>query len=291
MAFDDTKQEGRAIRELLRTITEGSETAFDVAREIIGEGAEARPVTTVVLRQRRVNPEPAELAVKDRSPRRMHRFYQVDGFCDYLSRYGQSECVVVFADPSEETVHAVLDEKSAEGFECVTFTPQVHPLAEPWLAALENPMPIRSFVDFLIANRRQVVVPDAKSLVMTLQQVKMSKQVELWQGQGKGSVNGIKVSTEIAGEQKGVIVDIPDTLTVSVPLYVGQACQDIDFDLIVDGSEKTGVIVSVKSSDVATSRVAAFEQFVATMREKLTTGFTVGLGCPCWADWKTLPQR
>jgi hypothetical protein len=188
-------------------------------------------------------------------------------------------------------VYAVLNERAPDGFEVVSFRPQVHPLFEPWLEVLDTAMPIRQFVDFLIGNRRQVIYPDAKALVMDLAQVKLSRNVELMQGFGKHSINGIKITTDIAGEAKGVSIELPDTITINVPLYVAQTYQDVDIDLVIDGTEKTGVMVTLKSADAATSRVGAFEQFVRDMKESLGETYTIGLGTPKHGTWATLPAR
>ena len=289
---ESPKQQGKELREVLRQIAEGHETAIDVVNEVMGEGDDATPIKTLVIRQRRVNPEPPMLPVKDRSPKREHEFYDVPGFVNYLGRYGD-ENTVVLADPASETVFAVLNERAFDGFEVVTFKPQVHPLAAPWLEMLDRVTPIRSFVDFLVGNKRQIVAPDARDLVMTLQQVKMSRQVELFQGMGKHSVNGLKVTMDIAGESKGTTLELPDELTINVPLYVGHtACQDIIIDLMVDGNEKLGVVVVMKSADMATSRVAAFELFTRVISEALTEQkIVVGLGTPRHGSWATLPVR
>jgi hypothetical protein len=293
MAYEETqRQQGKALHELLRNIVEGQETAFDVVEDLTEQNGAGGPTIRLAVGQRRLNPEPPELPVKDRSPRRMHEFFEAAGFCRYLTKYG-SDHTVILADAAAETVTAVLDETAGEGFELVTFRPQLHPRFAPWLAMLKataaEGLPIKRFVEFVVAQRRDVYDPEPQALILMLQQVRLSRQVEIFQGIGKHSLNGITVVTDIgAGKTQNDLVELPDSLTIDVPLYLDLDTSHLAMDLILSGDED-GVAVRVVSSDLAVARVDAFTRFLNIIRESLDEQrFTVSLGKPRHEDWSTL---
>jgi hypothetical protein len=170
----DTSSPVQIVKDVLRNIPTGNETVFDLAREVGGDGKEPKTVLTVV--NRRVNPEPPPQPVKSPSPRRQHEFYDVAGFVAYLAKYG-SGTTVVQADPQSETVTAIMDNAAKDGFEIITFRPQIHPIFKPWkdmveLGEDEEPeekyKPIRQMVDFLSENRRAIMACHVPSRLLTI---------------------------------------------------------------------------------------------------------------------------
>jgi hypothetical protein len=293
--------EGSKIEELLRKIAEGNETALEVSQELLGEGGANGKKIVLVVQQRKVNPEPPSPAPKAPSPKRLHTFFDAGGFARYLGRFGGADTVIL-ADPAAQSISAVLDEQSAVGFEVVRFEPLVHPLFVPWAKVLDlgspgdedddggpssGSMPLARFVQFIVENRRQIVQPSGRDLGMTLQQVRMSKKVELQQGFGAKSVNGLMVETNItgAGPARTEPVDLPDTIIIRAPLYVATPDREMEIDLSLSADERTGVMVRLVSGDVPVQRVEAFDAILKEIKEALGATMTVGMGKPNHGPW------
>lgn len=276
----------KQIKDLLRGVLPGNETTFDVARDVLEDGTN-KSVLTVI--QRRVNPEPPVDPIKAPSPRRSHCFHHLDGFIAYLKRFG-GENTVVLADVERETITAILDEQADRGFECVQFTPQIHPLFAPWNAILGKLQRLRTFVDFLAENRRAVTAPIGKDLVRTMSQVKVSRKLDLHQGFGKNSINGVMVELNISGQAKESLVELPDEIVLTVPLYVAMSPVELTLDLTLDATEELGVVVKLTSSDLLEQRTGAFTQFIEKIEFELGSSYTVGLGRPQYAPWDVLRE-
>jgi hypothetical protein len=274
----------RSIKDLLRTVQAGNETAFDVVKDVLPDGT---PRTLLSVVQRQVNAEQPLPPVKAPSPKRAHVFHGIEGFIAYLKKFG-SENTVVLADIGREIVSAVLDEKAANGFEVVFFIPKTHPLFEPWDDIIGQWQPLRSFVDFLTENRRAVSAPIGKDLVRILSQIKVSRKIDLSQGFGRSSINGVMVQMDIAGQSKESLVELPDEITINAPLYISVTAVDLTLDLILDATEKDGVVIKVISSDLVQKRTDAFQEFVNQIEFDLKATCTVGLGDVKNADWAVL---
>jgi hypothetical protein len=246
--------------------------------------------------------------VREPSPRRTHEFYDVGGFCRYLKKFG-GEGTVILADPARQRVSAVLDETASRGFEVLLFAPLVHPLFAPWAQALaptdggmgdadpseispaSAQMMLKAFLRFVGENRRQIVDPDGRALAMTLSQVRFGRKVELAQGFGAKSVNGLMVETAIQAGGAGRMepVDLPETLVIKCPLYVATSERKLEIDLALEANEQQGVLVTLSSGDVPVVRVAVFEEMLDVVRREVGDKMTVALGCPRHGDWKYLP--
>jgi len=273
------------IEDFIRKVSKGEENALAIAHQDTADGK----VHIVALQNRELQPEPVDPPQRAESDRRMHVFSGIDGFIAYLKKFGDEKNTVVLADPSGEAIFGTLDETAKTGFEVVEFHPVLHPLFAPWAAVLGKALKIQTFVQFLSDNRRAIEVPDGKTLQRSLSQVKVSRKIEMCQGIGKQSINGIMVEQNIGGQTKQDLVELPDEIVISVPIYVGTAKRvTLAIDLNLDANEDDGVIVRLTSADLIEQRVQAFDEFVAAITFDLKDRATVGLGKPRTMEWSYL---
>lgn len=270
------------VANFLDRVTKDERTTLKVLEKVDG-----MPGKLFSVEQRSLQPEAPAAPLRVESPKRMHIFYQVDGFRDYLLKYGSDKNVVVFADPQAGGMVAVLDESAKTGFELIRFTPQVHPLFVPWLKFIGMRVKLESFVQHLLQNRR--CVQDGPELAIAFSQVKASTSVELQRGRGKSSLNGLLVATTIQGVAKNEIVELPDELRITLPLYVGTKPREFILDLTLetvnDGKEVTAALSSV---DLDEARVQAFEDFFAALGALKEKGATLTMGAPLHEEWEYL---
>lgn len=284
------------VKKLISTVTPGRETILDVAREMVGEGEKATPKTSLVVSSRKLNPEAPRAPTRQESPPRSHNFLSAKSLADYLSRYGSRE-TVVFADPHEETIQAVINETAEKGFEVVTMKPQTHPLWAPWEEKCGEKMDIRDFARFVMENRRSISTPDGRELALTFSQVRASISVEVMAGRGQArgqdSVNGLVVRTRVqSGQEQSSMVELPDTITLSVPLYVDSPRRQVEVDLLVEAETDGRVSVTISAGTVAEARVACFEGMVADIRKAIQeTGAVLTFGSVAHGQWGYLPER
>jgi len=285
--YDDRDPDG--LCELTRTAHEGEETVFEVAREILGENDDgsSQTLSAVSVSRRKLQPEKPLAPDRMESPRRAHQFHSVEGLAAYLVKYGTPENVVVLADVNEGTMDAVLDEEAESGFEVVQFVPTIHPLFAPWMEILGKRVTVKDFAAFIMENRRVITEPDGKDVAMTFRQVHAAVHTEIAQGIGNGSVNGMMVTSKIQGKDKTEAVDLPDTITIYVPIYVSTPPVFIEIDLIVMADGQNGVTVTASASTVIDAKVQAFTGMVKQI-EQAVKGATVGFGTVNHNAWTYL---
>ncbi|HUW31455.1 MAG TPA: DUF2303 family protein [Planctomycetota bacterium] len=273
---------------LIRDVLEGEETAFDVVKEIVGEGADAKEQGVLEIRRRKLNPEPPPDPVKAPSPKRTHSFADAEGFAAYLAKYG-SDNTVVLANPVLLHMDGILDERAERGFERVGFDATVHPLFDPWDVALaQGPWPLRDFTTILAQNRRSIIEPDGRELVHLLSQIRVSKKVEIRCGVGSTSINGMLVETKIAGEARTEEAELPERITICCPVFLDTAERTMEIDLLLleEGGE---VYVQLSSTDAAAARLAAFGELLDRIKANLDADKTTfALGRAITDDWRTL---
>jgi hypothetical protein len=280
MELDDDTM---TIEHLLRRVPEGEETIFD----LLAEGGDK--VKTIEIKRRKLQPElPQQLPEPEiaRCRARNHVFNDIDTFAGFLNREAENEGSVVLADVDERTITAVLDENDESDNEQVTLRAIEHPLFTPWGRLLNQAIPVIDFSLFVMQHRRAVIDPDGRELAMLFSQVKMSKAVSIFSGVGKKTLNGVMVDVEIAGERKGMAVELPESIVINVPLFVGTSPQRIEIDLLVTNKGEY-VVVYATAADVEQQRIIAFEEMVAKLKE--STGMLVGLGKVQHRDWRTVP--
>lgn len=270
------------IGQLLRAVRPGQENIIDLVAEQLADGT---PHKRVTLGQRTLQAEAPKPPQRAESPRRAHRFADLAGFVAYLRKYKSTEGdTVVLADVGNQTIAATLDEKAVSGFEVVTLKPAVHPLFAPWADLLEaGQIEIGKFAEFLLANRRVVSSPDGMELVATFSQVRASVNTTIKRGIGNKSINGVMVTVEIAGESKAQPVDLPNSITIQAPLFVGTSEQDIEIDLLLTSPSAGVIAVTLTSAGVLEARVAAFLDMLEAIRG--VEGLTVGMGRPAVKPW------
>ena len=293
----------QVLQNLLRRVTAGEESIIDIAREA-GVG-DAPGKLTLALSQRLLNPEAPVLPTRMPSPPRKHAFSGPEGFAAYLTTYGTSSTVVL-ADPDSRTIYAILDEKATTGFEILTMKPVDHPLLIPWETATKRgSVPIREFVAFALANRRILTGysiggkwtadPLGKDTLMNLSQIKVAKNIIAQSGQGRQSINGIMIETEINGKLATAGIDIPDSLTILCPVYAGTSPIEMNIDMVVDSDKDHQVTARITCADLALTRIEAFEEMLAAIRgSDIAAGVVVGLGKPDHGVWdyaKTLTTK
>jgi hypothetical protein len=271
------------IGELIRSVRQGQETIFD----LIGENGAS--VRRIEVSQRKLQPElPVQMPEPDvaRALARAHVFNDVEAFSAYLNRNGSKDASIILADVEEQTIVAVLNEDEMTDREQIVLQAVEHPLFSPWAKMLGTPIGVVDFALFIMQHRRAVDKPDGRELAMIFSQVKMSKQVTVATGVGKKSLNGVMVDVEIAGEKKGVAVELPESIQISAPLFVGTSPQVIEIDLLVTNMGER-VVVYCTATDVESARIAAFEEMIDSIKEQ--TGQLVGLGQVKHRSWSTVP--
>jgi hypothetical protein len=269
---------------LLRRVGVGEETVFDVANAVNKDGT---PRTLLTVVQRRVNPEPPVDPIKAASPRRAHTFHDAGGVVAFLNKYKTANTVIL-ADAVNGRVTIVIDEAAGRGFETLQFVPQLHPLFTPWKAILGRWMPLRAAIDFLLDNRRVIEEPDGKQLARDLSQMKVASNVTRMQGIGTHSINGVMVETVISGHKNSAPMELPEEITVSIPMYIGCQPLDLTFDVSIEASEEHGVLFRMSSPDVAAKAFEAFDQFVRTIQDGLGGECVVALGQVAHTPWDVL---
>jgi hypothetical protein len=279
---------------LIRRVTEGQETVFDVA-----------PGHLTVTR-RKLNPEPPMEPVHAEAQARGHQFHTHLSLADYLVRYGSSR-TVVYADQPAGVIYAVLDEEpgSTESVvaeeihggvshsrEVLTCVPQVHPLWAPWAEISGQHVAMDDFVDLVSKHRRVIVEPSGRALVFTLSQIRIAVSLEVQKGRGRESINGLMVTTSVEGRTSQEAVPFPDQIKVRAPMFVGQPAFDVELDLTVTASRDGKAFVHVSAGTVDEAKERAFEAMVDKLREALKEKrCVVTLGKPQQVDWKYLPQK
>jgi len=283
--LNDEQDRTPTLAKALREILPGQESAVEIARKVLGDGKDQ---VTFVIRSEPLPP------IRVDSPPRAHEFHEVGGFADYLMRrYGAEggADTVVLADIGSGTISAVLDEKATKGFEIVTFRPKAHPLITPWLQFLNDAqgLEVRVLAEFVLANRRSIVEPDPRELVLLLGQVRASKNVTLEYGRGNLGVNGVMVETTIQGKSQTTPVSLPDMIRIRAPLFVETPEKTVEIDLLASAvGDATRIHVRGVSADLAVARVEAFDAFVAHIEKTVPTA-VVARGRPDHGRWEVVP--
>lgn len=267
-----------SLEHLITVAKEGETTVFD----LLNEGGES--VRAIEISRRQLQPEAkTELAIA-RAKARQHEFHDASTFAAYIKREASDlELTIVLGDVARRTVVCVLDEDHKFDRETVSFVAKQHPLFDEWEALLRvGEVEVMDFAKLCQKLRRTIVTPDGRELALVFSQVKMAKTITVNRGVGKSALNGVMVHTEIGGKKQDSIVDLPDSITIKAPLFVGTEPIEIEIDLLVDGKGDQ-VTVTATAPDLEAKRIEAFEQLVATIREQ--SGLLVGLGSVQHRDW------
>ena len=266
-----------SILDLLTKPREGIETVFELA-EALSEDGKASVGKRLVIERRKLEAETPIEKPRRESEKRAHTFLAATGFIAYLLKYG-SEHTVIYADPEQRCVEAVLDETAKHGREVVTLRPQTHPRWQPWRALLGQRIPLDSFRELVTQNRKAIIKPDGRDLIFLMRQIKMSTEVTLQSGVMKGgaaAVNGLVIRTKIlgsAGGEDSEQLDLPESVTIKTPVLVDEPEQEIEMDLILGGkSDGSEVYAQLASADLREAEIEAFDGLVEKMRMELGSG-------------------
>jgi hypothetical protein len=262
----------KQISDLIRSVIPGRETIFQLA-ESLEEGGDRLEVSFRELP--RALPDEPEIA---RPLARSHVFHSIETFAGYLN-----EKSLALADVDSMMIGAVLDETLDHDREEVYFAAKIHPAFAPWHALLGKVTPVIDFAVHCMKYRRTIVQPDGYELAEVMSQVKASKAVTKWVGVGKKSINGVMVELEIAGERKGTPVELPDTIAIECPIYIGNTPVHIEIDLLVT-EVREQIVVYCTSTQFEAAKIEAFQQFVQTLTE--TGNGTVGFGTLGHREWR-----
>lgn len=275
------------------------QTLVDVARKMVGD----KEAMSFTVTHKTVNPEPPVMPPRKESPRRNHTINDIEGFAKYIEEY-KTEKTVILVDIESRKARAILNEEASHGFEIINFEPVIHPLFHPWSVmmlsdikddspALKEVVGLRAsaFANFIQTNRRAIVEPDGQELARLLAQIKISKKIEIQHGTGPHSINGIVCEMDIGGLKKNEIVDIPETLNIEVPLFVGTDPVKLEIDLLVgtaDGPECERLEVTIKmlSADVDLKIYEAFSSMLNGINR--IDGVIVAIGSDNYLEWDYL---
>ena len=169
----------------------------------------------------------------------------------------------------------------------LTLTPKINPTFEPWQDMLGKKMPVTAFAEFLLANRRCIVAPEPKDLISIFSQVRGGIQITREAGRGNKSINSVTVTVNIQGKTQVDYVDLPESITVNLPIFVRESCQDIELDLLVSATPETGgIYVVASSSTIELAKINAFNAMLTRLAE--LSGVVVSTGKPAHAPWNYL---
>lgn len=273
------------LQDLLTQVQVGQATALTIEKDV-------KPgVTTIQVSQRAVNAEDPRAPKRAETPKRCHAFLTAASLGDYLKKYGNPD-TVIYADSDAGQITAILTETAKDGVEAMTMRPKVHPSAAPWRAIAGKTIELATFLDVILQNRRAITKPDAKELITILSQLKATKKIEVQRGRGTKTLNGVMVEFELQGKINKEIVEIPETMTIVVPIFLGTEASRIDLDLTIDGDaneDGMAVMVRISASQWAEAELAAFEAMIGTAQEHAgkNVGLTV-LGAPNHKPWDYL---
>ncbi len=264
------------INEFIDKVSPGKPTTVELATKLTTGTTGPREALTVTLRK------PIEMPVRAESPARSHTFNSVQGFVEYLQRYGSGQDVLVLADPDTGAMTAVLNEKAMQGFETVRFMPKIDPLYKPWHEKLNDVTKIKDFARF-IQSHKTVIEGDKAQLCALFQQIRLSKNVTMQQGIGARSTNGVMVAMTLQGQVKDVPMDLPESLTILCPMFVDTQETAITMDLLVEVSHDD-VYIRMSSSDAEVQKVALIQQMLTEVKSELTAA-TISMGTVEHEEW------
>lgn len=265
--------EESSLKDLITKITEGEESVFSIAKSLDGKGKEIR-----IGKQRLPDVFPEDPPIRRAKPR-SHEFHTAKTFAGYLTNNSTA-----LADVDNLEILAVIDENVEQDREIVSYRAKIHPMFAPWHKMLGATTEVRRFALHCMTHRRSVVDPNGRELAMVMSQVKASKTIESWSGVGNGSVNGLRTEIQIGSEKKAEMVEIPDSIVIEAPIFIGTDPQRITIDLTIDFVDGKTVVYCT-STDYEEAKISAFESIVNELT-KAEIG-TVGFGKIQHRHWET----
>jgi hypothetical protein len=269
------------LEKLIRKVVPGRETVFDVANETDDDGEFKR----VSIGMRDLPPLPVEPVVAYADARE-HVFHSLDQFGLYLVREAKKDSCVVLADVDSRRINAVLDESDEYDREAIEFEAKTHPLFEPWETLIGKSVGVLEFALHVMQYRSAVSKPDGRELALMFSQVKSSKSVTKRVGVGPKALNGVMIQMQIGSETKDVDADLPESITIDVPLFLDTDPVEVTLDLLVYENRNSELVVGVTAPNLEAARIAAFEQMVQRLRSD--TEMIVSLGRVGYRSYRTV---
>ena len=254
----------------------------------VGEGEQPKSRATVAVQNRTLQPEPKPAPRRAPSLAREHTFYDVESLGRYLGKY-KTEDTVVTADVKRLIFKAVLNEVAQQGREALYLHCRHHPLFVPWAELLDcGQVPVGQLLTVIAANRRAISEPEPKELLLTLSQLRGATKVALDVGTPQANrpcINGLVVTSEVSTAH---YVEIPESITVEAPLFIGRPPVVVILDLVLQVANENTVTVTVTSSDLERLKVSEFEDMLVQLNE--VPGIIVGMGSLEYREWLHLPD-
>lgn len=101
------------------------------------------------------------------------------------------------------------------------------------------------------------------------------------------------VTTKVQGAERAEAVDLPDTIRVLVPIFVGCEPRTVDFDLLVEASREGEVYASLAGACVLKAQIEEMQDQADALKEALAPDVEsgraiIGYGEPALSDWQYL---
>lgn len=267
-----------AVSGLLRTAVQGKETVFDIT--------EKDGIRRVEIVRRDALPETRkEPPSLDRGQKRAHVFHDHMAFARYVAREGVIGETLVLADANAAEITAILQDFAELQAEKIRMRATHHPLCKPWLEILDKPIAVLDFGLFCSRNRRAIAKPDGREVALIFQQIKIAKVVEINRGVGAKALNGVMIQTEISGQTSSSLVEIPETIEIECPIYIGGKPIRVPLDILIT-DRNDDVVVYVTCPMLAQVKCDAFQLFVEEIQKFLGDEHLVGLGTVILRRWR-----
>lgn len=273
------------LQEFLSEVELGSVNVLSVAKKALPNGDGSLVVN---LENKRVMP------LRMESPARAHTFHDAKGFVRYLSAvnaaHPDKKSMLVLADVEKEDwqVVCILDEKAPHGFEVITLQPAKHPvfcMLEETL--LDKGKRLVTDLATAVMRNRHVICDSpqctARNLAMMMQQITVSTKTTACTGVGKKATNGVMVETEVkAGLPQAELIELPDTISVKVPIYLNTEPVVFGIDLTI-GVEQGVPVALIDCPELLVRQFEVFEDMLEPI--KAMEGVFVSYGTIRTAGW------
>lgn len=215
-------------------------------------------------------------------PREAVELLTAQSFCDYVTRFGRADRTVVFADEQKAEFRAVLDYHSADGSRgtCDHVARYLCPASPQWVAwaaASGKLMPQADFARFIENNLPDIINPPAADMLgvaLTLQVKKdatYSSDLRLDNGQTQ-----FRYEETIRGTSRAGDLNIPDTFTLMLPVFVGDMSISIVARLRYRIQDQK-LVIGYELVRPEMTRLAAVQTVTSQVQQKLA-GYPLFIG-------------
>ena len=217
------------VKDFVGNVVKGQVNAISVVKDMTGDAK----VATIKLVNTPVDP------IRKESSARQHTFHAADGFVAYLKE-NKTPNLIVLADVDERKATAVLDDKAAKGFENIILKPAFHPRFKTLLATIlygqGTEQNITRFAKRVMMSKEIIVSADnldGKQLAMQMMQITVSHKIIACTGEGVTVTNGIMCESKIQGGVGNSTIELPETITVKLPIFINTEPVTFDIELLI----------------------------------------------------------